>query len=128
LRSPAPADTSSAAENIDAILAKRLGRQQAARQSRVPDDTTFVRRLYLDVIGRIPTTREADAFLNDKATDKRAKFIDKLLGSEAYVQHSSSTTGPTFCARQSNGNQAGADHGRGLCELHQGRACARTTV
>lgn len=51
------------------------------------DDPTFLRRIYLDVIGRIPTYEEAKAFLDDKTPDKRAKLIDKLLNSEGYVSH-----------------------------------------
>jgi hypothetical protein len=75
-----------AAAAIDSILAADWQKHKLTGNP-ATDDNTFVRRIYLDTIGRIPTTREAEAFLNDKATDKRAKLIDKLLGSEAYVQH-----------------------------------------
>lgn len=101
-----PVDTSSAAKQIDAILAKDWAANKL-QGNPAADDTTFVRRVYLDVIGRIPTTREADAFLASKDTDKRAKLIDKLLGSEAYVQHSFNYWADVLRA-QSNGNQAGA--------------------
>ena len=47
----------------------------------------FLRRIYLDIIGRIPTAQEAAEFLNNKAPNKRAKLIDKLLASEGYVSH-----------------------------------------
>ncbi len=49
------------------------------------NDNQFLRRIYLDVVGRIPTYDEADAFLNDRSPDKRAKLIDKLLESEGFV-------------------------------------------
>jgi hypothetical protein len=42
-------------------------------------DDTFVRRVYLDIIGVLPTVEETQAFLADKASDKRAKLIDQLL-------------------------------------------------
>jgi hypothetical protein len=42
-------------------------------------DAAFVRRVYLDVIGLLPTPEETRAFLADKAPDKRAKLIDALL-------------------------------------------------
>ncbi len=50
-------------------------------------DEQFVRRIYLDAIGRIPTAEEAGAFLADAAKDKRAKLIDKLLHSPGYTMH-----------------------------------------
>ena len=48
-------------------------------------DEQFLRRLYVDAIGRIPTAEEAAAFLADTAADKRAKLIDKLLYSPGYT-------------------------------------------
>jgi mono/diheme cytochrome c family protein len=50
----------------------------------VCDDRTFVRRVYLDLAGRIPTRDEASVFLADTATDKRAKLVDHLLSSDEY--------------------------------------------
>jgi hypothetical protein len=77
---------SAAAAEIDSVLAQDWQANKLKGNPAV-DDNTFVRRLYLDIIGRIPTTREADAFLADSSADKRAKLIDKLLNSEGYVQH-----------------------------------------
>lgn len=51
------------------------------------DDSTFVRRIYLDVAGRIPTAEEARIFLEENSKDKRAALIDDLLDSEGYVNH-----------------------------------------
>jgi len=67
-----------AADVIDKpVLAKltALGIQPA---SRCPDDV-FVRRVYLDVIGTLPTAEEARAFLADRNPQKRALLIDRLL-------------------------------------------------
>lgn len=44
-------------------------------------DEAFVRRVYLDLIGRIPSLAEAKAFLDDKAANKRTLLVDKLLAS-----------------------------------------------
>ncbi|MGK0198824.1 MAG: hypothetical protein ACI91J_002103 [Yoonia sp.] len=49
---------------------------------------TFLRRIYLDVIGRIPTLAESRVFLDDSNPDKRAKLIQQLLASEGFVSHS----------------------------------------
>ncbi len=43
------------------------------------DDSTFVRRTYLDALGVIPTADEARRFVQDSAIDKRAKLIEELL-------------------------------------------------
>jgi hypothetical protein len=51
------------------------------------DDATFVRRLFLDLAGRIPSSAEARAFLDDPAGDKRAKLVDRLLASPEHARH-----------------------------------------
>ncbi len=71
---------------IDAILASDWKKHNLSGNP-MCDDHTFVRRIYLDVIGRIPTTRETEAFLSDKSSGRRASLIDKLLASEGHVQH-----------------------------------------
>ena len=47
--------------------------------SRLADDEQFLRRVYLDTIGLLPTETEAVAFLESTDADKRAKLIDGLL-------------------------------------------------
>jgi len=42
-------------------------------------DPEFLRRVYIDLIGTLPTESEARAFLDDRTPDKRAKLIDSLL-------------------------------------------------
>jgi hypothetical protein len=42
-------------------------------------DSTFLRRIYLDVIGRLPSADEARQFLADTSSDKRTKLVDDLL-------------------------------------------------
>ncbi len=48
-------------------------------------DEEFLRRLYLDAIGTLPTPEEIRAFLADKSPDKRAKAIDKVLDRPEFV-------------------------------------------
>ncbi len=50
----------------------------------VADDAEVLRRVFLDLAGRIPSSEEARAFLNDSAADKRAVLIDRLLASPEY--------------------------------------------
>ena len=51
------------------------------------DDATYMRRVFLDVIGTLPTAIEARTFLTDKATDKREKLVDQLLSREEYIDY-----------------------------------------
>ncbi len=54
----------------------------------VVDDRVFARRVYLDIVGLLPTVEQCDAFARDTATDKRAKLVDKLLADkEAFAEH-----------------------------------------
>src|SRR5688572_10968846 len=50
------------------------------------DDATLVRRLTLDLVGRIPTAAEADAFVGSSEPDKRAKLVERLMASPAFVR------------------------------------------
>jgi hypothetical protein len=48
-------------------------------------DETFLRRVYLDVTGTLPTADEARRFLDSTAPDKRARLIDELLERDDYA-------------------------------------------
>ncbi len=48
-------------------------------------DEVFLRRVYLDTIGALPTADEARSFLDSKDPQKRAKLIDKLLDRDDYA-------------------------------------------
>jgi hypothetical protein len=48
-------------------------------------DTEFLRRIYLDLTGRVPTFEQVKAFLADNSAAKRDRLIDALLSSPAYV-------------------------------------------
>jgi hypothetical protein len=49
------------------------------RPAPLADDSTFLRRVYLDLLGVLPAADESRAFLADPDPDKRAKLIDRLL-------------------------------------------------
>lgn len=48
-------------------------------------DAEFVRRIYLDLTGRVPTFEQAQSFLADSSPGKRTKLIETLLASPAFV-------------------------------------------
>jgi hypothetical protein len=83
---PTPLDRKGLAAHIDGHLA--AGWQAAAVQpAPLADDPEFVRRVYLDLAGRIPSVAEARAFLDDARPDKRARLVDALLDGPRYVTH-----------------------------------------
>ncbi len=53
--------------------------------SAVCNDSTFVRRVTLDLAGRLPTAVEVKQFLDDTAPDKRTRWIDTLIASTDYA-------------------------------------------
>ncbi|MCB1235058.1 MAG: DUF1549 domain-containing protein, partial [Verrucomicrobiae bacterium] len=55
--------------------------------SAVCDDNTYLRRVTVDIAGRLPTAEETKAFLADKDGAKRAGAVDRLLGSEDYAAY-----------------------------------------
>jgi hypothetical protein len=50
-------------------------------------DAEFVRRVYLDLAGRIPSVAEVRAFFEDKRPDKRQRLVEQLLEGPRYVVH-----------------------------------------
>ena len=74
------------AARLDALLEHAL-RRHRQELNPVVDDATFVRRAYLSIIGRIPSLKETEAFLDDPAEDKRHKLCDNLLDSPGRTSH-----------------------------------------
>jgi hypothetical protein len=53
----------------------------------IASDSAFIRRVYLDLAGRIPRVSEVRAFLDDKRSNKRALLVEKLLDGSNYISH-----------------------------------------
>ena len=71
---------------IDRLVWDKLARLRVA-PSPSADDATFLRRVYLDTIGTLPTPDEARGFLADAATDKRGRLVAELLGRPEYSDY-----------------------------------------
>jgi hypothetical protein len=71
---------------IDAYVGREL---QASKIKPAPltSDEQFLRRVTLDLTGKLPTPAQVSAFVADTNPAKRAKIIDKLLDSDAYAEH-----------------------------------------
>ena len=51
------------------------------------DDSTFLRRITVDIAGRLPSLRESKAFLNDSSPNKRSRLIENLLEGGGYADY-----------------------------------------
>jgi hypothetical protein len=74
------------AARLDSLLERglrRTGEQPAA----LVDEATFVRRAYLDLVGRIPTLAETEAFLADQSPGKRTELCNRLLDAPGHTSH-----------------------------------------
>ena len=74
------------AAKIDSLLAADWEKNSLQPNPPASDDV-LVRRLYLDITGRIPTLEERDAFIRSNDPQKRTKLIDTLLASDGYTSH-----------------------------------------
>jgi hypothetical protein len=95
---PAPADTpapDATGQARDAVaLAQRIDqlieagyKAHSVKPAPLADDAEFLRRVYLDLTGRIPPVIEVHRFLNSKDPDKRRALVDRLLDGPTYVNH-----------------------------------------
>jgi hypothetical protein len=69
---------------IDAVLAARWA-EAKIQPAASADDGEFLRRVSLDLIGKIPTASEARDFLDDPTPGKRLALVERLLDSPAYT-------------------------------------------
>jgi Protein of unknown function (DUF1553)/Protein of unknown function (DUF1549) len=71
---------------IDELVLAKL-RRMNVRPAPLSSDREFIRRVYLDSIGTLPTPEELHRFLKDSRPDKRSRLIDSLLERPEYVSH-----------------------------------------
>jgi hypothetical protein len=74
------------AHEIDRILSTHQQAHGVKANPPIPDES-FLRRIYLDLAGRIPTSEEAETFLKSGSSQKRSELIAELLSRESYVSH-----------------------------------------
>jgi hypothetical protein len=88
---PPPKVAGPAFNEIDPFVEARWAEAKLPEAQHPPavcDDATFVRRVYLDVIGVIPSAQASREFVADKAPGKRTKLVDALLARQKdYAAH-----------------------------------------
>jgi hypothetical protein len=93
-----PQAATAAAVNDARVLAGQIDRLLEAGwakakvvPARPADDAEYLRRVYLDLVGMIPTAAEARDFLDDRSEDKRSRLVESLLDSPAYLTHATAS-------------------------------------
>ncbi len=85
---------------VDALL--RADKVSAAPRA---DDATLIRRLTLDLVGRIPTVAETSAFLASKDPQKSIKLVDRLMASPGFVRHQATELNTLLQAEEGGGRK-----------------------
>ena len=77
---------SSSTKHLDRYINAALKRE-GIQPSKMSEDAEFLRRVHLDLTGKIPTPQEVLDFLKDGSSNKRQKKIELLLDSDAYLDY-----------------------------------------
>jgi len=89
MAAPNPFDSGAAftSENkIDELVSAKL-RERKIQPANVCSDAVFVRRVYLDTLGTLPTAVEAENFILDRNANKRSVLIDRLLARDEFADY-----------------------------------------
>jgi hypothetical protein len=86
---------------IDQEISKRLTAEKVKSAGQCSDEE-FIRRVYLDLVGVIPTGEKVRAFLDDKSPDRRAKLVDELLTSSRFGHYIAESWVLQMVPRESN--------------------------
>jgi len=87
LNKPDLPESNSDQHPVDRLINAYFEKNRIAWPSAV-DDHTFIRRVYLDIVGLLPEPVEINTFVNDRNADKRVRLIDDLFNDHHnYTQH-----------------------------------------
>ena len=87
-RQPSPRAFAAAERHnyVDDLVLKKL-KALGIPPAALASDNVFIRRAYLDAAGILPTAEEVEAFVADRAADKRAKLVDRLLARPEFADY-----------------------------------------
>lgn len=83
--SAAPPDPAATAKAIDKLLAEENAARPKTLAAPVVEDLAYLRRISVDLNGRIPTDAEIQKYLSWPADQRRAKAIDEFMGREQFA-------------------------------------------
>lgn len=72
--------------DLDEQLEKYVARGTSTPFAPIIDDETFVRRIWIDVVGHVPSRAQIRAFVDSKDPLKREQLIDELLASDEFAR------------------------------------------
>ena len=98
-----PSDEVSAADPLNVRVDRLVTESPLGLVSGSSSDGEFLRRMYLVVVGRIPSIGEIRAFLDDKSPTKRTTVVDRLLGTRAYVRRMTNVLDVMLSERRGDG-------------------------
>ncbi|WP_159467866.1 PSD1 and planctomycete cytochrome C domain-containing protein [Dyadobacter sp. 3J3] len=82
-----PAPTANLSKPVDLFINNYFQKNKIS-WTNVVDDRTYIRRIYLDIIGLLPPPEKVDTFVKDPSTDKRETLAKELLNrNDDYAQH-----------------------------------------
>jgi hypothetical protein len=102
------ADAKALAARIDEHIAAGWG-DHKAKPAKPADDGTFLRRVYLDLVGQTPPLSEARDFLDDPEADKRSRLVERLLATDAHARHLATTWRRFMAPNVEPASRAGLD-------------------
>ena len=70
---------------IDALVSEKLHKLRVV-PSEICDDATFMRRVHLDLVGRVPTPEELQKFTTDTDLEKRAALVNRLIETKEFTE------------------------------------------
>ncbi len=76
----------SISEAIDHFVDAKIQRLNI-KPAEQADDATIIRRITLDLVGRIPTPAETKAYVESGDSQKREKLVDRLMASPSFIRH-----------------------------------------
>lgn len=83
----APDDVQELANRIDDLIADKWSENDVVSAS-PSDDAEFLRRVWLDIAGKIPTAADSQDFIDNQSQDKRRRVVEELLNGPNYVVNS----------------------------------------
>jgi hypothetical protein len=104
-RDRADQDVARLAEEVDRRIDARLA-EAKVRPAPPADDAEYLRRVYLDLAGRIPSVAEARAFLDSRRPDRRSRLVKDLLAGPAFANHFTTTWRAALLPRADANNLA----------------------
>jgi hypothetical protein len=86
MSAPAAPDAAQVRARLDGVIEAKWKTLNITPEA-AADDTAFLRRIYLDLTGRVPPAAKVSEFLADRDPGKRARLVEALLNSEEFAEH-----------------------------------------